>query len=119
MTPAEHARKPLVMDHDALALPGGRWRCHDLRRTAATVMQRCGVDDTTIHRCLNHARENALDRVYLQEHTTPRMRVAWLALGEYLDRLFGTAPEAANDDENAVTTGAGRKTGAPLLQIVA
>jgi integrase len=70
-TRAENREKPIVMDHDSLVLAGGRWRCHDLRRTAATIMQRCGVDDTTAHRCLNHAREDALDRVYLQELLTP------------------------------------------------
>ncbi len=93
-TRAENREKPLVMDYDSLVLSGGRWRCHDLRRTAATIMQRCGVDDTTAHRCLNHAREDALDRVYLQELLTPAMRQAWQALGTYLDRLLGEVGQA-------------------------
>lgn len=51
---------------DALTVPGGQWKCHDLRRTCATMMQSLGIAESIVHRCLNHARNDPLDRIYLR-----------------------------------------------------
>ncbi|ABE31676.1 phage integrase family protein [Paraburkholderia xenovorans LB400] len=72
---------------DALALDGGQWRCHDLRRTAGTLMQSLGVPESIVHRCLNHARSDKLDRVYLQHDYSKEMAEAWAALGVRLQAL--------------------------------
>jgi len=69
---------------DALALDGGQWKCHDLRRTCGTLMQSLGVPESTVHRCLNHARSDKLDRVYLQHDYANEMEDAWRLLGERL-----------------------------------
>ncbi|SAL79711.1 phage integrase family protein [Caballeronia choica] len=71
----------------ALVLADGQWKCHDLRRTAATLMQSLGVAESIVHRCLNHARSEKLDRVYLQHDYSPEMRAAWALLGERLELL--------------------------------
>lgn len=72
---------------DALLLEGGQWKCHDLRRTCGTLMQSLGVAESIVHRCLNHARSDKLDRVYLQHDYSSEMREAWRLLGERLDLL--------------------------------
>jgi integrase len=69
---------------DALALAGGQWKCHDLRRTCGTLMQSLGVAESIVHRCLNHARTDKLDRVYLQHDYAEEMKSAWALLGERL-----------------------------------
>ncbi|MFC6944315.1 tyrosine-type recombinase/integrase [Paraburkholderia dipogonis] len=38
-----------------LVLYGGPWSWHDLRRTGATLMQACGIDESLVDRCLNHS----------------------------------------------------------------
>jgi integrase len=73
---------------DALVLPGGVWKCHDLRRTAGTLMQKCGVSPETIHRCLNHAPPTKLDRIYLQYDYSEEMAAAWDRLSERLCMLL-------------------------------
>lgn len=67
---------------DALVLSGGQWKCHDLRRTCGTLMQSLGVPESIVHRCLNHARTDKLDRVYLQHDYASEMKAAWQLLGE-------------------------------------
>lgn len=71
----------------ALVLACGQWKCHDLRRTAATLMQILGAAESIIHRCLNHARSEKLDRIYLQHDYSNEMREAWRILGNRLELL--------------------------------
>jgi integrase len=73
---------------NALVLPGGVWKCHDLRRTAGTLMQKCGVSPETIHKCLNHAPATKLDQIYLQYDYSEEMAAAWEKLGERLGILL-------------------------------
>lgn len=88
----------------ALALPGGRWTAHDLRRTAATMMRRLGITKDTIHDCLNHMSgdddmgdANELDGVYIQDRGLEGQRQAFEILGRRLDELvYGTASAAGN-----------------------
>ncbi|WP_158952768.1 tyrosine-type recombinase/integrase [Paraburkholderia acidisoli] len=99
----------------SLALHGGPWSWHDLRRTGSTIMQGCGVDERVVDRCLNHsihsqARRKGLDarllRTYQQYNFEKEMRQAWDTLGEYLMKLDGIPAQingpgavvVANDD---------------------
>jgi integrase len=74
-------------DVTALELPGGLWRCHDLRRTCATMMQTLGVEAGIIDRCLNHAEPNRMRRIYMQHDYADDMRRAWSLLGTRLGIL--------------------------------
>lgn len=71
----------------ALVLPGGRWTAHDLRRTAATVMARCGFGSDTINECLNHIQADRMARVYIQDRREADQVRAFDALGARLVEL--------------------------------
>lgn len=71
----------------ALMLPGGRWTAHDLRRTAATVMARCGFGSDTINECLNHIQADRMTRVYIQDRREADQVRAFDALGQRLAEL--------------------------------
>jgi integrase len=72
---------------DALVLPGGVWKCHDLRRTCSTLMQSLGVAESTAHKCLNHAVADKLTRIYMQHDYADEMAEAWRLLGDRLTVL--------------------------------
>lgn len=71
----------------SLALPDGRWTAHDLRRTAATVMARCGFGSDTINECLNHIQADSMARVYIQDRREADQARAFDALGARLTEL--------------------------------
>lgn len=71
----------------ALALTGGRWTAHDLRRTAATIMSRLGVSADVIDECLNHMLTRKVSRVYIQDRRWDEQRVAFIKLGAHLESL--------------------------------
>ncbi|MDE1544127.1 tyrosine-type recombinase/integrase [Dechloromonas agitata] len=70
-----------------LALPGGKWGPHDLRRTGATMMTRLGVLPEVAERCLNHVEENRMKRIYQRHTYETEMREAWRLLGDHLAHL--------------------------------
>ena len=72
---------------DALALAGGKWTPHDLRRTGATLMGDLGVLSEVIDRCLNHTEQNKVKRIYQRAQYEGPMREAWIKLGERLELL--------------------------------
>lgn len=72
----------------ALALPGGKWTMHDLRRTGATLMGDLGVSSDVIERVLNHADENKIRRTYQRQLLLTQKKAAWQLLGELLDTLM-------------------------------
>ncbi|MCM3012034.1 hypothetical protein M3583_25570, partial [Bacillus subtilis] len=74
---------------DTLIVSGGQWKCHDLRRTCGTMMQSLGIAESIVHRCLNHARNDPLDRIYLQFNYDEQMRDAWRRWGDRLSELLG------------------------------
>lgn len=78
---------------EALRLPGGKWTPHDLRRTGATLMTMLGVLPEVAERCLNHAEENKVKRIYQRHSYEKEMRTAWGLLGQHLEAL---APVADN-----------------------
>ena len=70
-----------------LCLHGGNWTPHDLRRTGATMMTMLHVLPEVADRCLNHAEENKIKRIYQRHNYENEMREAWRLLGERLDLL--------------------------------
>jgi integrase len=81
---------------NALALAGGQWRPHDLRRTGATLMAELGVLPDVIERCLNHTEQTKVKRIYQRAQYEAPMREAWQRLNERLALL-------ANKPSNVVT----------------
>lgn len=55
-------------DCQALVLPGGKWTCHDLRRTTGTMMTALGVLPDIADKCLNHKEQNRIRRTYLRHN---------------------------------------------------
>lgn len=73
---------------DILILSKGIWKPHDLRRTGATLMTSLGVLPEVAERCLNHAEENKIKRIYQRYGYEPEMKQAWERLGDHLDKLI-------------------------------
>lgn len=78
-------RSPLT---NGLALAGGRWTAHDLRRTGATLMAGLGVKPLIVDRCLNHVEGNMLRRVYQVHDYADEKREAWRLLGERIETIL-------------------------------
>lgn len=74
-------------NNTVLTLPNGKWTPHDLRRTCATIMGNLGVHSDAIEKCLNHAQENKLKRVYQHQKLEAEQAQAWKLLGDRL-QLF-------------------------------
>lgn len=87
-------RKPLKnrQNNNTLVLAGGAngdWVPHDMRRTAATLMQALRVDPMTIDRCQNHVMKGSrVRRHYLHYDYADEKRDAWRRLGERLDAIL-------------------------------
>jgi integrase len=87
-------RKPLAhrRNDDSLVLAGGvkgEWTPHDLRRTAATMMQALRVSPDVIDRCQNHVLLGSkVRRHYLHYDYATEKRQAWELVGEHLDAIL-------------------------------
>ncbi|CAG2144236.1 Prophage integrase IntA [Cupriavidus yeoncheonensis] len=79
--------KRTATHRNALALGASRWTPHDLRRTAATLMQACGILPAIIEKCLNHTDENRIRRTYQVHDYRDEKRQAWDLLGQRLASL--------------------------------
>ncbi len=73
---------------NSLALPGGKWTMHDLRRTGATLMGDLGVSSDVIERVLNHSDENKIRRTYQRQQLLEQKKAAWQTLGGLLAKLM-------------------------------
>lgn len=82
-----------VQGAGTLALLGGRWTMHDLRRTGATIMGEIGISENVVEKCLNHAEQSKLVKVYQRQQLLPQRREAFDALGAYLTELLGDPNE--------------------------
>lgn len=84
----------------SLVLSGGKWTPHDLRRTGATMMAELGALPDVVEKCLNHAEEKKIKRIYQRAQYEGPMRDAWRLLGERLSLLeaqsFGEANNVVN-----------------------
>ena len=87
-------RKPLKnrRNDDSLVLSNGEngeWTPHDLRRTAATMMQAMGVSLDVIDRCQNHVMPGSkVRRHYMHHDYADEKRDAWGNLGTRLDAIL-------------------------------
>jgi integrase len=89
----KHRSKKLT----SLALPGGHWTPHDLRRTASTLMAgTLKVQPEVIERCLNHKEQNQMKRIYQRYDYQSEMNAAWGKLGRLLAALI------RDDSDNVV-----------------
>ena len=90
------SRKALAhrCNDDSLVLAGGKngeWTPHDLRRSAATMMQALRVSPDVIDRCQNHVIPGSkVRRHYLHYDYAEEKREAWGLLGDRLDAIFAT-----------------------------
>lgn len=88
-------RQPLKnrRNDDGLVLDGGisgEWTPHDLRRTAATMMQALGVSLDVVDRCQNHVLPGSkVRRHYMHHDYADEKREAWRKLGQSLDSILG------------------------------
>jgi integrase len=82
-------QSPDVDPDCSLALPGGPWIMHDLRRTGATLMGELGIAEAVVEKCLNHAEQNKLVKVYQRQKLLVQRRDAFQALGAHLTALAG------------------------------
>ena len=72
----------------------GDWTPHDMRRTAATMMQALKVPLDTIDRCQNHLLPGSkVRRHYLIHEYADEKREAWRMLGERLEVILAVPPE--------------------------
>lgn len=80
-----HAKR--AANQNSLVLGDDKWTPHDLRRTAATLMQELGVLPAVIDKCMNHREQNRMKRIYQRYPYTTEKREAWRLLGERLEQL--------------------------------
>ena len=67
----------------------GEWTPHDLRRTAATMMQALGVLPDIIDRCQNHVLAGSrVRRHYMHHDYADEKRAAWAKVGQRLETIF-------------------------------
>jgi hypothetical protein len=95
---------------NTLVLSGGssgEWTPHDLRRTAATMMQALGVSPDVIDRCQNHVLSGSrVRRHYMKHEYADEKRVAWELLGSEIENILsGSAvPQVARRRSEALGT---------------
>lgn len=69
----------------------GEWTPHDLRRTAATMMQQLGILPDIIDRCQNHVLAGSkVRRHYMHHDYADETRAAWNLLGQRLETILET-----------------------------
>ncbi len=74
----------------------GEWTPHDLRRTAATMLQEMRISLDVVDMCQNHVlprsvSESSVRKSYLHGQYTEDMREAWQQLGNRLDAILSGA----------------------------
>jgi integrase len=93
---------------NALVLDNGKhgeWTPHDLRRTAATIMQASGISPDVIDRCQNHVIPGKkVRRHYLLHDYADEKRYAWNVLGTHLEAILAEHPK--DDDEMGISNAA-------------
>ena len=94
--PAEQRLQNRSKATEALALAGGKWTAHDLRRTTGTMMARLGFSTDTINECLNHITTDRMARVYIHDRREADQARAFEALGNRLAELSGNGVPASN-----------------------
>jgi len=96
-----HAKR--AANENALVLGDEKWTPHDLRRTAATLMQEIGVLPAVIDKCMNHREQNRMKRVYQRYPYTDEKREAWRLLGARLEQLAAQSAYPGKSSRNVPT----------------
>jgi integrase len=81
------AHRKRTRKESALVLGDEKWTPHDLRRTAATLMQSLGVLPAVIEATLNHREQNRMARIYQRYDYAKEKAKAWRLIGERLEVL--------------------------------
>ncbi len=72
------------VNNTMLELSGGHWTSHDLRRTAATLMQELGVEPHVIKKCLNQKPRDRIEMTYQRADLIGKQKEAFKLLGNVL-----------------------------------
>jgi integrase len=68
-----------------------KWRTHSLRKTARTLLSRCGIDRYTAEKCLGHI-EGGIVGTYDHHEAKPQKRTAFEALAREVERIVEGKP---------------------------
>jgi integrase len=81
---------------DRLMGPVPDWRLHDLRRTAATGMGRCGVDPHIVERTLNHVSGvfSGVAGTYQRQRYVTEIREALESWGQHVGKIVGATSDS-------------------------
>ena len=82
------------------------WRCHDLRRTAASHMTAMGIRRFLVGRILNHS-DRTVTAIYDRHSYLPEMRQALVAWAERVEQIV-TPPAISDSDRQAEIAGGAR-----------
>jgi len=74
--------------NNSLELLNGNWTTHDLRRTAATIMQQLGVMPHIIKKCLNQRMSDPMMETYQRAELKEEQKQAFILLGNYLSNIM-------------------------------
>ncbi len=85
------------VENDSLVLGEREWTPHDMRRTAATMMQALKIDRDVINLCQNHVIGSKVDHSYLLHKYAEDKRDAWCNLGDRLEAILDL------DSSNVIT----------------
>jgi integrase len=69
----------------------GNWRTHSLRKTARTLLSRCGIDRHIAEKCLGHI-DGGIVGVYDHHEAKPQKRTAFEALAREVERIVDGGP---------------------------
>ncbi len=79
--------KGRTIQYNALNLIGPRWTAHDLRRTAATIMQELGVMPHIVKKCMNQKIEDRIMETYQRALLSDMQKDAFDRLGIHLQQF--------------------------------
>ena len=68
-----------------------KWRTHSLRKTARTLLSRCGIDRYIAEKCLGHI-EGGIVGTYDHHEAKPQKRTAFEALAREVERIVEGKP---------------------------
>lgn len=83
--------KGRTTSNQSLIIGKTSWRPHDLRRTAATIMQELGIAPNVVMKCLNQSAYDPLIETYQRAFLKEKQQEAFTLLGNHLNSLHKSA----------------------------
>ena len=80
--------KGRTKQQNSLILGGPRWTPHDLRRTAATIMQELGIMPHIVKKCMNQKIEDRIIETYQRADLSDMQKQAFDKLGDHLETIL-------------------------------